>query len=203
MSTRFALLALLEQKPMHGYDLRRRFENRIGNHWSLNFGQVYLTLEALEKQRLIKHEVVSGSDAPDRKLYTITNEGLSKLAEWYTSPVESTKGLKDEFYLKLVLGFTTKTASIDKIVDKQKRFCLQKLHELTQLKRQAQEAKDIARVLLLDLVVFRTEAELRWLEMTEERIKDLVTADWLPLAVNDDDQPLEEYEISPLSTEVK
>ena len=54
MSVKQALLALLEQGPMYGYQLRSEFEERTGATWPLNVGQVYTTLARLERDRLVE-----------------------------------------------------------------------------------------------------------------------------------------------------
>jgi len=173
MSTRYAIMALLDRRPMYGYELKLEFEMEIGNHWSLNFGQVYLTLESLEKQGLVKHRVVPGTDAPDKKVFKLSAAGRKKLAEWFKSPVEQTKGLRDEFYVKFMLGLTSPLIEVEEIVLSQKKFVLQKLHEYTNLKRQADHAGELSRVMLLDLALLRAEAEIRWLEMCEARLEKL------------------------------
>jgi len=47
MSERHALLALLGEGPKHGFRLRQEFEERTGDFWPLNAGQVYTTLQRL------------------------------------------------------------------------------------------------------------------------------------------------------------
>lgn len=174
MSVKHALLALLDNRSMYGYELRQEFESEIGDHWTLNFGQVYLTLESLEKHGLVKYRVVPGESAPDRKVYKITAEGRRNLADWFHAPVESQKGLRDEFYLKFMLGLNSPRVDIAEIVLTQKQSVLHKLHEYTKLKREAGRAGDIAKVMLLDLVLLRAEADIRWLDMCEVRLDKLM-----------------------------
>lgn len=173
MSIRHAILALLDRRPMYGYELKQEFEMEVGRHWSLNFGQIYLTLESLEKQGLVKHKVVRGADAPDRKVFKITATGRNNLADWFKGPVEPVKGLRDEFYVKFMLSLTSPLVEVEDVVLAQKRFVLQKLHEYTNLKRQAEPTTQLTWIMLLDLALLRTEAEIRWLEMCEARLKKL------------------------------
>ncbi len=173
MSIKHAILALLEERPMYGYELKKQFESQIGTHWSLNFGQIYLTLESLEKKGLVEHEIVEQYAAPDRKVIRLTKAGTVELKEWFTSPMEQMKGLKDQFYLKLILSLTSSLVATKDVILDQKRFTLQKLHEYTTRKRKANQAQELEMLLLLDLAIFRAEADIRWLETCEARLLKL------------------------------
>ena len=86
MSVRQALLALLEQGPMYGYQLRAEFEQRTGATWPLNVGQVYTTLTRLERDGLVEGR------AGDRRrgatsIYRVTDAGRDEVAAWFTTPV--------------------------------------------------------------------------------------------------------------------
>ena len=56
MSVRHALLALLSEGPKYGLQLRHEFEERTGEVWPLNVGQVYTTLQRLERDGLIESD---------------------------------------------------------------------------------------------------------------------------------------------------
>jgi DNA-binding PadR family transcriptional regulator len=60
MSIRHGLLALLEEGPRYGYQLKSEFESRTGSTWPLNVGQVYTTLGRLERDGLVSP---AGEDA--------------------------------------------------------------------------------------------------------------------------------------------
>ena len=73
MSVKHGILAVLERRSMHGYELRRDLEDELGPAWAVNYGQIYTTLERLVRDGLVvQSETVSTADAPDRKLYTVT-----------------------------------------------------------------------------------------------------------------------------------
>src|SRR5207237_751497 len=84
MSIRHALLALLSEGPKYGLQLRHEFEARTGEVWPLNVGQVYTTLQRLERDGL----VASDDDANDgpQKGYAITDDGAHELTEWLSTP---------------------------------------------------------------------------------------------------------------------
>ena len=103
MSVRQALLALLEQGPMYGYQLRSEFERRTGSTWPLNVGQVYTTLTRLERDGLVAE---SGDDGEGHVVYRVTDAGRDEVATWFTTPVERTQPPRDELAIKLALAVT-------------------------------------------------------------------------------------------------
>src|SRR3954449_4581881 len=88
MSVRQALLALLEQGPMYGYQLRSEFERRTGSTWPLNVGQVYTTLTRLERDGLVAE---SGDDGEGHVVYRVTDAGRDEVAAWFTAEVKRTQ----------------------------------------------------------------------------------------------------------------
>src|SRR6187431_415146 len=84
MSVRHGLLAILAQGPCYGYQLRQEFDRRTGGTWSLNVGQVYSTLDRLERDGLVE---TAGTDAEGRAIYAITNAGRTEAHEWLIGPV--------------------------------------------------------------------------------------------------------------------
>jgi DNA-binding PadR family transcriptional regulator len=67
MSVRHALLALLSEGPKYGLQLREEFEARTGDVWPLNVGQVYTTLQRLERDGLVESDRRRGSGSPRRE----------------------------------------------------------------------------------------------------------------------------------------
>ena len=82
MSIRHGLLALLERGPSHGYQLRAEFDAATGSTWPLNVGQVYTTLDRLERKGFVDWTEASVEDArstgPLRR-YTVTPAGIAAL----------------------------------------------------------------------------------------------------------------------------
>ena len=87
MSVRHGLLAVLNRRSMHGYELRKELVDGLGPEWNVNYGQIYSTLERLVRDGLcVQSETVSVVDAPDRKLYTVTPAGRAELRSWFLTP---------------------------------------------------------------------------------------------------------------------
>jgi PadR family transcriptional regulator AphA len=95
----YAILGLLAQEVLSGYDLTQRMRGRVGNFWSARHSQIYPELARLEEDGYVTHSVVEQRDRPDKKVYEITLEGLESLREWVTEP-PSPKPTRDELVLK-------------------------------------------------------------------------------------------------------
>ena len=104
MSVKHTLLALLYQQPMHGYELGKQLNLVVNAEWDVKLGQIASTLARLKDAHLVDYEVEETDDAPDRKVYYITEEGRRELEDWYLSPEVRQYRLGDAFYMKLVLS---------------------------------------------------------------------------------------------------
>ena len=72
MSVRHALLALLSEGPKYGLQLRQEFEDRTGEVWPLNVGQVYTTLQRLERDGLVDAD---DDGAGPQRIFSLTTAG--------------------------------------------------------------------------------------------------------------------------------
>ncbi len=170
MSVRHALLALLEQGPMYGYQLRSEFESRTGSTWPLNIGQVYTTLARLERDALVEGQ---GSDDEGHVVYTITSAGRVEVTEWFAVPVGRGQPPRDELAIKLAIAVTLPGVDVTALVQRQRTATMTALQDYTRLKRNASTAEpaDLAWSLVLDSLVFAAEAEIRWLDHCEARLR--------------------------------
>ena len=168
-----ALLALLAERPRHGYELRDRFEAALGGHWGLNSGQIYSSLDRLARDGLVVEEGVERGGGPDKRLWTLTDEGRRELASWFDAPVPRDYRLRDEIYLKLMLALVTQPASARHVLRAQRRELFRELHDLTARRNLLNPRQQLAHILLLDSAIMHTEAELRWLDMVEARLDDI------------------------------
>lgn len=163
MSIRYGLLALLGQGPMYGYQLRTRFEARTGGTWPLNVGQVYSTLDRMERDGLVRR---AGADADGRITYAITEPGRAALRDWFATPVDRSDRRRDELAIKLAMAVTVPGVDVRAVVQAQRTESMRVLRDYTRLKRQAGE-NDLSWRLVLDHLVFAIEAEIRWLDHVE------------------------------------
>jgi DNA-binding PadR family transcriptional regulator len=168
MSIRHGLLALLERGPRHGYQLRAEFDAATGSTWPLNVGQVYTTLDRLERDGLVVQD--GDPDADGRIAYRLTEAGRAEVAGWFRSPVSAKAAPRDELAIKLALAVTTPGVDVLAVVQAQRTGTMGQLQELTRLTTRAGAADDLAWSLVLDSLVFRAEAEIRWLDHCETRV---------------------------------
>jgi DNA-binding PadR family transcriptional regulator len=173
MSIRQAMLALLEQGPMYGYQLRAEFEQRTGATWPLNVGQVYTTLSRLERDGLIEG---TGADDEGHVIYRVTEAGRGEVSAWFTTPVPRTQPPRDELAIKLAIAVTLPGIDVGDIIQRQRTATMAALQDYTRLKRTGRAAKpegteDLAWSLVLDSLVFDAEAEVRWLDHCEARLR--------------------------------
>jgi DNA-binding PadR family transcriptional regulator len=161
------VLAMLAKEPSHGYELRARLRQALGPLGeALNPGHVYVTLTRLEKAGLVTSERAEGLvDRQDRKVYALTPDGQQRVAEWLAE-VSWPKPDLAEFHLKLVAAVAAGLADPLSIVDTQRRELLRRLRDAQRAALAEPESSDAA--LLLEGIVLRLQADLRWLEACEQ-----------------------------------
>jgi DNA-binding PadR family transcriptional regulator len=156
------LLALLAKEPSHGYQLRAQLQLALGPlAEAMNAGHVYVTLTRLEKAGLVTSERVGQADRPERKVYDLTDAGRERLKEWLAD-TSWPKPVPAEFHLKLVAAAAAGLADPVRLVDTQRHAVLAGL-AATQRAALAEHEGSVAG-LLLEGVVLRLQADLRWLE---------------------------------------
>jgi DNA-binding PadR family transcriptional regulator len=160
------VLAMLAKEPSHGYQLRARLQQALGPAGdAMNAGQIYVTLSRLEKAGLVACEQASGlPDRPDRKVYALTAAGQQRVAGWLADVSWPASGLA-EFHLKLTAAAAARLADPVAIVDAQRRELLRRLRDAQ--RAAMDEPEDAAAGLLLEGIVLRLQADLRWLEACE------------------------------------
>ena len=165
MTVPFALLGLLEREPSHGYELKRDYDAYFGRDKPLRFGQVYATLGRLARDgKVIAGEAEPGA-GPDRKRYVITEQGATEVETWLAEPVEPEEHLQTVLFVKVVLTLML-DRDAEKYLDRQRAAHVQRMRELTEVKRKA----GIVDALLADHGLFHLEADLRWIDLTAARL---------------------------------
>ncbi|MDQ0675804.1 DNA-binding PadR family transcriptional regulator [Pseudarthrobacter siccitolerans] len=170
MSIRHSLLALLQDQPRYGYQLRVEFESRTGATWPLNIGQVYTTLDRLERDALVTKE---GDDGDGHVVYSITAAGKTEVKNWFAAPVERNNPPRNELAIKLALAVTLPGVDVQAIIQDQRAASMRALQDYTKARRDTtgnQRSGDTAWLLVLDSLIFQTEAEVRWLDLCEARM---------------------------------
>ncbi len=170
MSVRYALLALLDQRPMYGYQLKTEFEARLGQAWPLNVGQVYTTLARLERDGLVEAEPTDGGGGEERRTYRISDAGQAVLAEWFATPVSRNGQNRDELLVKMVAALDAGRDVMVGMIRTQRTATLELLQRHTLAKADAARRGDLPRLLAADLLIAQAEGEAAWLDLCEARL---------------------------------
>lgn len=170
MSVRLSLLAILDQGPCYGYQLRHEFDRRTGSTWPLNVGQIYNTLERLERDGLVRR---GDADEQGHVYWEITDAGSAEVDRWLSSPVVRAQAARDELAIKLAVAATLPGIDAAAAIRTQRDASALRLETLAdaRLPAAADEGPEtLARSLVLESMIFAAEAEVRWLDHAAERL---------------------------------
>lgn len=164
MSIKHGLLALLSEGPAYGAALKADFESRTGNTWPVNVGQIYTTLDRLQRDGMV------ASDEPDaegRIRYRLTDAGRTELELWWRTPVDRGATPREELVIKLALAVTSPGIDSAAVAQTQRSATMHRLQQLTRLKTSIDPAADLAWLMVVEHQLFAAEAEIRWLDQLE------------------------------------
>ena len=168
MSVRHALLALLSEGPKYGLQLRQEFEARTGEVWPLNVGQVYTTLQRLERDGLVESE--DSADEGPQKGFHITSEGEAELADWLRTPPDFSSPPRDELVIKVLVALGLPGVDVHEVVQVHRRYLVELMQQWTRLKED-ESRFDLSFALVVDAELFRLDSLIRWLDMADGRLK--------------------------------
>lgn len=166
MSVRHALLALLSERPKFGLQLREEFERRTGEVWSLNVGQVYTTLQRLERDGLV--EAAEPGEGPQR-VYEITSSGRRELENWLVTPPDLSMPPRDELVMKVLVAVEMPNVDVKSLIQVHRRYLVELMQSWTRLKAD-EDMLDLAFALLADAEIMRIDSVIRWLDTADWRI---------------------------------
>lgn len=166
---RFILLGLLRGEPCYGYELKGVFERFLGGTWPLNIGQVYTALGKLQDEGFVECEVVPQDDAPDRKVFSLTDAGGAELDRWLGTPDTGPIRLRDEFFMKILVATVTSPSLAASLITQQRSAHFRALAELDDALRDPDLHP--ATALLLEGAALRLEADLKWLDRCATDVK--------------------------------
>ncbi len=169
MGLREGLLCILVKGDAHGYLLKSELESATGDTWQVNIGQVYTTLQRLERDGLVE-SVESNGDG--RVVYTLTDPGLEEATAWLASPVDLAASGRDEISLKVLMAMVSGVVDPRRVIEKQRGKTMALLQDYTTLKADDAE-DDFAWQLHLDRLILSADAELRWLERVESKLDSM------------------------------
>jgi DNA-binding PadR family transcriptional regulator len=168
MSIRHALLALLSEGPKYGLQLRDEFEQRTGEVWPLNVGQVYTTLQRLERDGLIESD--GSEDAGPQKSFRITTDGSTELDAWLRTPPDLSSPPRDELVIKVLVAIRVPGLEVRDVIQTHRRHVVELMQEWTRMKRNAGSA-ELSLLLVVDAELFRLDSVIRWLDAADARLR--------------------------------
>lgn len=167
MSVRLGLLALLAEGPRYGAELKAGFERRTGGTWPVNVGQVYTTLDRLERDGLV---TAGEADADGRIRYALTASGRDAVVTWWRTPVDRQVTPREELVIKLAIAITSPRVDSAAVAQAQRSATMHRLQQLTRLKQSIDPAADLAWLMVVEHQLFAAEAEIRWLDQVEASV---------------------------------
>ena len=173
MSVRHAMLALLSEGPKYGLQLREEFEARTGEVWPLHVGQVYTTLQRLERDGLVESDATS--DEGPQKGFRITAEGERELARWLRTPPDLSSPPRDELVMKVLVALHVPSAEMHSMIQAHRRYLVELMQQWTRI-REDDSGSDLNMSLAVDAELFRLDSVVRWLDAAEARV-DRAAAD--------------------------
>jgi len=168
VSVRHALLGLLSEGPKYGLQLRQEFEESTGDVWPLNVGQVYTTLQRLERDGLVESDG-DGDDGP-QKGFRITDQGKAELAEWLRTPPDLASPPRDELVIKVLVAMRLPGVDVGEVLQVHRRYVVELMQQWTRLKED-EAGFDLTFALVVDAELFRLDSVIRWLDAADGRIK--------------------------------
>lgn len=171
MAVREGLLALLAPGPRHGYQLKTEFEAVTGGVWTLNVGQVYTTLDRLARDGLVDIEIDASSGNDGQKIYAITDAGRHELGAWWEVVPANEPPPRDELMLKVMMAIEQGRDHALAVITRQRTALFTLLQEHRRSLPDISDAETLAARLVVDALVVRAEADLRWLDLCESRLQ--------------------------------
>ncbi len=142
VSLAHALLGLINDHPATGYQLKNDFENSVNFFWNATLPQIYRTLNQIESQGWLKAEIETQIGKPNRKVYSLTEEGLDEFHRWLNEPLEP----REPKYSALVKVFFANNADPEKFTAHLEEFRshyenMLKIHEIRKAEKESEYGK--------------------------------------------------------------
>ncbi|MDA0634418.1 PadR family transcriptional regulator [Nonomuraea sp. MCN248] len=164
MSTSFVLLGLLLERPKHGYELKKEHDHRLAGAKPLAYGQVYATLQRLERDGFAEVAETRQEGGPERAVYAITDAGRAELARWLDTVEPPAPYVASPLFARVAVA----GKDADGYLVRQREAHLARMRELTAEKADGTPA----RVLAADYALQHLDADLRWIETALSRLKE-------------------------------
>lgn len=177
MSVRHALLALLSEGPKYGLQLREEFEAGTGEVWPLNVGQVYTTLQRLERDGMVESD--DTAEEGPQKGFRITADGRHELTEWLRTPPDLTSPPRDELVIKTLVALRVPGTDVHEVIQLHRQYLIALMQQWTRLKDD-EAGLDLSFGLVIDAELFRLDSVIRWLDAADSRLRQAAAVESPP-----------------------
>lgn len=148
--------------------MQQEFEAGTGEVWPLNDGQVYGTLQRLERSGL-----VDSSEGPGaQRLYELTDAGSAELADWLETPPAMATPPRDDLVIKVLIALMLGDVDVHDLVQVHRRKVVEVMQSYTRLRGEAAE-DEVGLGLAVDAELFRLDGLVRWLDSVDETLARL------------------------------
>ncbi|MDI9468989.1 MAG: PadR family transcriptional regulator [Bacillota bacterium] len=170
MSTKCALLGLLNIRKMSAYDLAKFAKESIGYFWNESYSNVHRTLNLLADDKLIVKLPEKGSR--NKSIYEITDLGRQALSEWLSNH-EHTIIYRDELLLKLFVSRKKDHPALLEDLKAHLEGLLEQRQIYSDLEDYVSGREDnLSYSLVLEYGIVENEATIKWLEKAIRRIEE-------------------------------
>jgi DNA-binding PadR family transcriptional regulator len=175
MPLQHAVLALLANKPAHGYELKTSFEQTVGEQWGgLNIGHLYQVLDRLKRDGLIESRRQPQQAKPERVVHRLTPSGRAELKRWLSEPSPRQRGYRDDFFLKLMAAVQTgNQQTLNGVLSRQRAYLLRELRALAEARTQSPSS---TLSLLITAAELHARADLGVVEEAQQSLRPAAAA---------------------------
>ncbi len=169
----YALLGLLKNRPMHGYELFQYFaDGTPGQIVHLEMSQMYAFLKKLERLGYIEAHLEPQGARPPRKIFHLTPAGHAEISTWLTMPVEKPRDIRILFLIKLYFMQGSSSEQTNHLIAQQIQACQRFLLQLEARQHDDAETGDEAFLnhVVLRSRLYQTRSLLEWLHELQQEI---------------------------------
>lgn len=173
MSLAHAILAFLIESSCSGYDLAKQFDGSVGFFWQASHQQIYRELSKLDKLGWITSEIITQEGRPDKKVYTVTQQGTIELQEWIAKPCEPMP-VKDDLLVKIFCGHIVSDNTIVQELEHHRQAHIEKLSKYKELEEKYfQNPQQLSRVAKFQYLTLNRgiRDETQWLDWCDQAIE--------------------------------
>ncbi len=111
----YVILAGLLRKPRSGYDLTRWMERETSHFFAIGHSSIYPALARMQREGLVRFEVVPSEHGPERKVYSVTQAGREALLSWAAQPAAERQVRDEQLVKALCYGFLPKERALARL----------------------------------------------------------------------------------------